>query len=144
MSRVIATSSDSEPDTWDDRICGADAASSVSDRLCIVTSEFTFSELASIGGVSSETARRYSNGAGPSVQYVIAIATRTGTSLDWLLLGIGPKRQSDRATAALADATASELCEALSLQLCQLVERLALAERSATKLASSERAPAGG
>ncbi|HED54466.1 MAG TPA: hypothetical protein ENJ00_09755 [Phycisphaerales bacterium] len=64
-------------------------------RLREITNGLNYPQIASKHGISSETARRYLRDGKPSVQFVISLARSSGVSLDWLLLGRGPRFNSE-------------------------------------------------
>jgi transcriptional regulator with XRE-family HTH domain len=98
--------------------------SALHDRLRDVVGQRSYRLLGEITGVNAETARRYMNGAAPSVEFLAAICEKFGINGEWLLTGRGPVYLKDAKQHALQHASAGELLQSLSRAMERLTDRV--------------------
>ncbi|MEM1071799.1 MAG: hypothetical protein AAGH71_03140 [Planctomycetota bacterium] len=81
--------------------------------MCQITEGMSFRDLGAMTGISPESARRYGAGSQPPLHYVITVAQQTGTSLDWLLYGVGPQRMDQVPDWHVRYMSIADLCQVL-------------------------------
>ncbi|MBL0927834.1 MAG: helix-turn-helix domain-containing protein [Phycisphaerales bacterium] len=89
------------------------SSTAISRRLLQALGTRSARDIALLTGFSAETIRRYLSGRSPSLQFVVALATRSDISLGWLLLGRLPQRRSQATAHAISQASFTELFKVL-------------------------------
>lgn len=89
-------------------------------RLLLVCADMTFQHISDLTGIHAENVRRYVNGGTPSVEFVAAISLVTGTSLEWLILGVGVREKGCAAPLILDEVSLPELFAAIGRRVAAL------------------------
>ena len=97
-------------------------------RVKMVVGSQTLRQVAKIGGVSVETARRYMNGATPSSEFLGRLCEKLGLNAEWLLMGEGPMLLDGLHADALKYATSEQLIGEIARKFDGLNDRVARLE----------------
>lgn len=97
-------------------------------RVRLVVGSQTLRQIAKIGGVSVETARRYMNGTTPSSEFLGRVCEKLGLNAEWLLLGEGPMLLEGVHAEALKHATNEQLIGEIARKFDSMNERVARLE----------------
>lgn len=101
-----------------------DPSSPLHQRLTAITSDLTYRQIADLTETNAETARRYVQGAAPSVEFLAALSQKLEINAEWLLTGRGVIKRRDAKAAALREANVAELLHSLASTLERLIDRV--------------------
>lgn len=89
------------------------------DRLNRVLGSQSCRAIGTRTSTNPETVRRYLTNGHPSIEFLIAVIRAYDISANWLLLGIGPPRQSEVLDHSIRSATLSQLLRGISEKLAE-------------------------
>lgn len=96
------------------RLSGPTTPDSIGARIRSVCAGKTCSEVSEATGYCPESVRRYRKGDPPPAGFVLRLARATSTSIDWLLIGRGPRLRSEVCESQLSQLPLSRVLGELS------------------------------